>query len=69
VRGSRLEDGSTFDAARYQSIHDEELWRLVDGCTNQDRSRFREAADLLDQLVLADEIPEFLTPEAYPLLG
>jgi malate synthase len=69
IRGSRLEDGSTFDAARYQSIHDEELWRLVDGCTNQDRSRFREAADLLDQLVLADEIPEFLTPEAYPLLG
>jgi malate synthase len=68
VRGATLEDGSTFDAARYQAIHDEELWLLVDGCTDQDRSRFREAADLLDQLVLADEMPEFLTPEAYTLL-
>jgi malate synthase len=65
---AQLEDGSTFDAERYRRIHDEELWQIADGCTNQDRSRLREAAELLDQLVLADGFVEFLTPEAYALL-
>jgi malate synthase len=68
TRGASLEDGSAFDAARYQAIHDEELWPLIDGCTDLDRSRYREAADLLDQLVLADEMPEFLTLPAYGML-
>jgi len=66
--GTTLEDGSTFDADRYHAIHDEELWPLVDGCTDRDRSRYREAADLLDQLVLDDAMPEFLTLPAYGML-
>jgi malate synthase len=68
VRGAALDDGGTFDAERYQRIHDEELWQIADGCTDGDRSRLREAADLLDRLVLADDFIEFLTPEAYTLL-
>ncbi|HYL40267.1 MAG TPA: malate synthase A, partial [Candidatus Binatus sp.] len=60
-RGVTLDDGSTFDAARYQAIHDEELWSIADGCTDRDRSRVREAADLLDALVLDDDFTEFLT--------
>jgi malate synthase len=68
VRGATLEDGSTFDAARYQVIHDEELWQIADGCTDSDRSRLREAADLLDDLVLDDAFTEFLTIPAYAML-
>jgi len=68
VRGAALEDGSTFDTARYQAIHDEELWQIADGCTDADRSRLREAADLLDGLVLDETFTEFLTLPAYPLL-
>jgi malate synthase len=68
VRGATLEDGSTFDAARYQAIHDEELWQIADGCTEADRSRLREAADLLDDLVLADDFVDFLTISAYAML-
>ncbi|HXI46805.1 MAG TPA: malate synthase A [Candidatus Acidoferrales bacterium] len=68
VRGATLEDGSTFDAGRYQVIHDEELWQIADGCTDADRSRLREAADLLDDLVLADDFPDFLTIPAYAML-
>ncbi len=67
-RGVTLDDGSTFDAARYQAIHDEELWSIADGCTNQDRSRVREAAELLDGLVLEDDFTEFLTLPAYAML-
>jgi malate synthase len=67
-RGVALDDGSTFDAARYQAIHDEELWSIADGCTDQDRSRVREAADLLDALVLDDDFTEFLTAPAYAML-
>jgi malate synthase len=69
VAGARLDDGSTLDAERYHRIHDEELWPLIDGCADVDRSRFRDAADLLDRLVLADEMPEFLTTGAYSLLS
>ncbi|HEX5240959.1 MAG TPA: malate synthase A [Candidatus Limnocylindrales bacterium] len=68
TREVALDDGSTFDAARYQKIHDEELWPIADGCTDQDRSRLRDAAELLDRLVLEDDFTEFLTVPAYPLL-
>jgi malate synthase len=67
-RGVTLEDGSRFDAERYQQVHDEELWEIADGCTDQDRSRVREAADLLDALVLEDDFSEFLTLPAYAML-
>jgi malate synthase len=67
-RGVTLDDGATFDADRYQRIHDEELWAIADGCTDQDRSRVREAAELLDRLVLEDDFSEFLTLPAYAML-
>jgi malate synthase len=67
-RGVILDDGQTFDPARYQAIHDEELWSIADGCTDHDRSRVREAADLLDALVLDDDFSEFLTIPAYAML-
>jgi malate synthase len=68
VRAAVLDDGKTFDAARYQAIHDEELWQIADGCSEADRSRLRDAAALLDDLVLADEFTEFLTLPAYRML-
>jgi malate synthase len=68
VRGAALEDGTAFDALRYQAIHDEELWHLADGCSDADRSRLRDAAALLDDLVLEEGIREFLTLPAYDLL-
>jgi malate synthase len=68
TREVTLDDGSTFDAARYEKIHDEELWPIADGCTDQDRSRLRDAAELLDQLVLEEDFTEFLTLPAYDLL-
>jgi malate synthase len=68
ARGATLEDGTAFDPARYQAIHDEELWQAADGCTDRDRSRVREAAELLDRLVLDDDFEEFLTLPAYAML-
>ena len=58
-----LDDGTTFDDARYRAIRDEELARV-----GRDTGRVAEAADLLDGLVLADEFPEFLTLGAYARL-
>jgi len=63
--GARLDDGSTFDAARYRSIRAEEVARLGAGAYG----RLAEAAGLLDGLVLDDSFAEFLTLRAYPLLG
>jgi malate synthase len=55
-----LEDGGAFTADRYRRIRDEELARL-----GRDAGRVAEAAALLDELVLADDLAEFLTPGAY----
>ncbi|HET7028178.1 MAG TPA: malate synthase A [Candidatus Limnocylindrales bacterium] len=68
TRAVTLDDGSSFDVERYRKIHDEELWQIADGCTDQDRSRLRDAAELLDRLVLEDDFTEFLTLPAYRLL-
>jgi malate synthase len=62
--GTRLADGRVFDEALYRTIRDEELAKL--GGVSIRRG---EAAALLDQFVLADDFPEFLTLKAYPLLG
>jgi malate synthase len=56
-----LDDGSALTSERYAAIRDEELARLggpADG-------RLGEAAVVLDDLVAADEFPEFLTLMAY----
>ncbi|MEW6224827.1 MAG: malate synthase A [Chloroflexota bacterium] len=58
-----LDDGTTFDDARYRAIRDQELARL-----GRDTGRVAEAAGLLDALVGAGEFPEFLTLGAYALL-
>jgi malate synthase len=63
--GARLDDGSVFDERRYRLVRDEELARLGGGVAG----RLEAAAALLDDLVLADSFPEFLTLSAYPLLG
>ena len=63
--GARLDDGSTFDGARYGSIRDEEVAKLGAGAYGH----LAEAVSLLDGLVLDDEFAEFLTLRAYPLLG
>jgi malate synthase len=64
TRSVVLDDGTTFDPARYAAIRDEELDRL--GGAGQ--GRLAEAADLLDRLVLDDDFAEFLTLRAYAIL-
>ncbi|MFL5680531.1 MAG: malate synthase A, partial [Chloroflexota bacterium] len=61
---TKLDDGRVVDAAMYQALRDDELQRLGDGA-----GHLAEAATLLDSLVLARDMPEFLTLEAYRLLG
>jgi malate synthase len=63
--GMRLDDGRVFDADLYRTIRDEELAKLG----GRLRGRLGQAADLLDELVLASDFPEFLTLGAYRLLG
>jgi malate synthase len=60
-----LDDGRPLAAARYRAIRDEELAALG-GPT---AGRLRDAAELLDQLVLDDDLVEFLTLPAYARLG
>jgi len=59
-----LADGRTVDDALYRRVRDDELDRI-----GRDQGRIGEAADLLDELVLADEFVPFLTLVAYPRLG
>ncbi len=64
VRGARVDGGRPFSAESYGRIRDQELARLG----GREIGRLGEAVDLLDDLVLADEFAEFLTPRAYSLL-
>jgi malate synthase len=64
TRGVALVDGRRMDGDLYGVIRDEELARLGGAETG----RLREAAGLLDRLVLDDGFAEFLTLRAYPLL-
>ncbi len=63
--GTRLDDGRVVDGALYETIRDEELAALG----GRGERRVGDAADLLDELVLADDFPDFLTLLAYPRLG
>ena len=56
----RLDDGRVVDEAFYRAIRDEEVARLGRGA-----GHVPEAAQLLDDLVLAADFPEFLTLDAY----
>ncbi len=64
-RRPRSTAAAPLTAERYRSIRDEELARLP---PTADQARLRQAAELLDELVLADDFAEFLTLEAYDRL-
>jgi malate synthase len=57
--GAQLDDGRTVDAALYRRIRDEELASIGD------RPHAQTAATLFDELILADELADFLTIPAY----
>ena len=59
--GATTEDGEAVSRERYSQIREEELVNLG-GAANE---RFRDAAAILDELVLADDFAPFLTIPAY----
>jgi malate synthase len=59
---AKLEEGSTVSQEMYRQIRAEELARLGDS------PHYRDAAEILDELVLNDKFIEFLTFIAYPRL-
>ena len=63
--GTPLDDGQPLTAERYRAIREDELAALG-GASN---GRLGDAAELLDDLVLADEFVEFLTLPAYDRLA
>ncbi len=62
--GAELDDGRSVTAALYQSLRDDEL----DALGGRAESRYGDAVEILDQLVLNDEFTEFLTLPAYEYL-
>ena len=63
--GARLKDGRTATAELYERIRDEELAALGGG----GESRYGEAGEILDSLILNEEFTEFLTLPAYEYLN
>ena len=63
-RGAKLDDGRPATEDLYRTTRDAQLARLTEGGPG----RFKEAAEILDGLVLAREFPEFLTLPAYRYL-
>ena len=61
---AELEDGRSVTAELYESLRDEELASLG----GVEESRYGDAVEILDQLVLNDEFTEFLTLPAYEYL-
>ncbi len=55
---AKLDDGREISAELYQKIRDEEL-------TNLSGDKLKEAAEILDKLVLNEDFTDFLTLEAY----
>ena len=66
VHGIALDDGASLTPDRYATIRDEELEGLRSASPD---APWAEAADLLDELVLADGFEEFLTLAAYPRIA
>ncbi|MCA9837673.1 MAG: malate synthase A [Trueperaceae bacterium] len=60
--GSTLDDGRSVSTEMYKEIRDEELARLK---AEYGESRFDEAADIMNQLILTDDFISFLTLPAY----
>jgi malate synthase len=57
--GAKLDDGRAIDAKLYQRIRDEELASIGD------KPHVKTAARIFDELILADELADFLTLPAY----
>ena len=57
--GAKLDDGRTIDAELYQRIRDEELQSIGD------KPHVTTAARIFDELILANELADFLTIPAY----
>ena len=62
--GASTSDGQPITAERYQTLRDEELATLG----GREAERYGTARDILDELVLSEEFPQFLTLIAYPYL-
>ena len=62
--GAKTAEGDAINAKLYERIRDEELEQLG----GRDTGRLRDAANVLDALVLGDKFIEFLTLPAYSLL-
>ena len=62
--GAPLADGGTADVDLYRRLRDEELARLEPTVPH-----LREAAEVLDALVVPEEFADFLTVQAYARLG
>ncbi|HYU32220.1 MAG TPA: malate synthase A [Thermoanaerobaculia bacterium] len=62
--GTRLADGRTFGPELYQQIRAQEMEKLG----GEGKGRLRDAAELLDELVLSRDLMPFLTVLAYPRL-
>jgi len=60
--GAKLDTGQTIDAALYTRIRDEELETIRSGGAHPNLER---AARIFDELILADELADFLTLPAY----
>jgi malate synthase len=65
MTGTRLDDGEVLTADRYRGLRNDELAALGGPAGG----RLGEAAELLDDLVLTDELVEFLTLPAYDRLA
>jgi malate synthase len=64
--GAKLDNGRKVTAEMYRTVRAEELARLLADAPEE--SRLNDAAAVLDELVLADEFPDFLTTLAYERL-
>ena len=63
--GARLDDGRLVDADLYRRIRDEELASMRDRLDPSRRDTLARAARIFDELILADELADFLTVPAY----
>jgi len=66
TNAAKLDDGRLITRELYMTVRDEELAKLHPNEPGA-AGRYREAVEVLDQLVLGD-FPEFLTLPAYPYL-
>ena len=62
--GATTDDGEPITSERYTQIRDEELTKLGGAGSG----RYREAVEILDGLVLAEDFAPFLTIPAYAYL-